>query len=69
MLGVKKPREFERLPNGHMASHKLLVDDFCVAAYRQEHPILEVRFTERINLPGLYAIESAKLGGVSVDVV
>lgn len=63
------PKEFERLSNGHMASHKLLVDDFCTAAYRREHPILDVHFAERINLPGLYAIESARLGGVPVDVV
>ena len=27
------PKSYAGLPNGHMASHKLLVDDFCTAAY------------------------------------
>lgn len=62
------PAEFEGLINGHMASHKFLIDDFCTAAYEHKIPALNAWFAARSNLPGLVAIESAKQGGVLMDV-
>lgn len=62
------PKEFEGLVNGHMASHQLLIDDFCRAAYENTMPALNAWFAARTNIPGLVAIESAKLGGVPLDV-
>ena len=51
-----------------MASHKFLIDDFCTAAYEHKIPALNAWFAARSNLPGLVAIESAKQGGVLMDV-
>ena len=62
------PAEFEGLINGHMASHKFLIDDFCTAAYEHKIPKLNAWFAARSNLPGLVAIESAKQGGALMDV-
>ncbi len=62
------PKEFEGLHNGHMASHQLMVDDFCKAVLSGEIPALNAWFAARINIPGLVAIESAKQGGVTLPV-
>lgn len=62
------PKEFEGLPNGHMASHQLLVDDFCKAVLSGELPALNAWFAARTNIPGLVAIESAKQGGITLPV-
>lgn len=62
------PKEFEKEPNGHMATHKFLIDDFCKAAYNKELPILNAWTAARYTIPGLVAIESAKQGGVPIDV-
>lgn len=68
-------KEYERIPdsyhglrNGHMATHQLLIDDFCTAAVTGEIPALNAWFGARCNIPGLVAIESAKLGGVTLSV-
>ncbi len=67
--------EFKRLPesykneeNGHMSTHKFLVDDFCKAVYYNKQPILNVCAAARYTVPGLVAIESSKLGGAPLDV-
>lgn len=72
--GVQK-KEMERLPesyseieNGHMATHKFLIDDFCTAVYNHSMPILNAWTAARYTIPGLVAIESAKQGGIPMDV-
>lgn len=65
---ARLPAEFEGVRNGHMASHKLLVNDFCTAVHDGTLPILNAWFAARINLPGIVAMESARLGGVTLDV-
>ena len=62
------PKEYENLPNGHMGTHKFLIDDFCCAAYKGEMPVLNAWFAARVTVPGLVAIESSNLGGVPLDV-
>lgn len=62
------PKEFENEPNGHMGTHKFLVDDFCKAAYHQIQPVLNACTAARYTIPGLVAIESAKQGGIPLDV-
>lgn len=62
------PKEFANLKNGHMASHQLLVDDFCRAIAYEETPVLNAWFAARCNIPGLIAIESARQGGKVLEV-
>jgi hypothetical protein len=64
------PKEYsdEKLPNGHMASHQLLIDDFCTAAYHGRMPRVNAWLAARFTVPGLVAHESAKLGGALLDV-
>lgn len=62
------PKEFAGLYNGHIGSHQLLVDDFCKAVGSGKQPILDAKFAARTNMPGLIAIESAKRGGIPMDV-
>jgi hypothetical protein len=62
------PESYQGLENGHMASHQFLIDDFCKAAYTSEIPALNAWFAARCNIPGLVAIESAKLGGMPLEV-
>ena len=57
-----------KLPNGHMASHQLLIDDFCTAAYYGTMPKVNAWLAARFTVPGLVAHESAKQGGVLLDV-
>jgi hypothetical protein len=54
--------------NGHMASHQLLIDDFCTAAYEKKLPYVNAWRAARFTIPGLIAHESAKLGGVPLDI-
>ena len=65
---ARLPREYEGLPNGHMASHKLLIDDFVMAVVTEKQPVLNAKRAARYTVPGLVAIESAKLGGAPLDV-
>jgi hypothetical protein len=51
-----------------MASHQFLIDDFCTAAFEGKQPILNAWFAARCNVPGLIAIESARQGGIPLDV-
>lgn len=62
------PKEYDGLDNGHMATHKLLIDDFEKAVYYGKMPTLNAWFAARCNIPGLIAIESAKQGGIPMDV-
>lgn len=62
------PKSYQGLENGHMASHQFLIDDFCKAVVMNKIPTLNAWFAARCNIPGLIAIESAKLGGVPIEV-
>ena len=52
------PESYRGLPNGHMASHQLLVDDFCTAAYSGTLPAVDASLAARFTIPGLIAHES-----------
>lgn len=69
--------EVDRLPesyraiseeNGHMASHQLLIDDFCTAVYEGKLPTVNAWVAARYTIPGLIAHRSAQMGGVPLDV-
>ncbi len=64
------PRSFKDIPNtnGHMASHQLLIDDFCTAAAEDKLPRVHAWLAARFTIPGLIAHESAKLGGALLDI-
>lgn len=65
---ARLPKEFDGLDNGHMATHKLLIDDFCKAVYNHKQPVLNAWTAARYTIPGLVAIESANNGGTPIDV-
>ena len=69
--------EMDRLPesfkqnttvNGHMASHQLLVDDFCTAAFFGSLPPVNAWRSARWTIPGLLAHQSALKNGEPIDV-
>ena len=64
------PDEFKNIPNvnGHMASHQLLIDDFCQAVVNKKQPYVNAWRAARYTIPGLVAHESAKIGGMALDV-
>jgi len=70
-------KEAERLPeaykenpeiNGHMASHQLMIDDFCTAVSEGKMPYVNAWRAARFTIPGLIAHESAKQGGIMLPV-
>lgn len=65
---ARLPASYENEPNGHMATHKFLIDDFCKAVYELKQPVLNACVAARYTIPGLVAIESAKQGGMPMDV-
>lgn len=67
---ARLPDSFKEAPecNGHMGSHQLLIDDFCTAASRHKLPRVHAWLAARFTIPGLMAHESAKLGGVPMDI-
>ena len=69
--------EYDRLPesfkkngsvNGHMASHQLLVDDFCTAVFFGSMPPVNAWRAARWTIPGLLAHQSALKNGEAMDV-
>ena len=65
---ARLPESYKDLENGHMGTHKFLIDDFCKAVYHDEMPVLNAWFAARVNVPGLVAIESSNQGGIPLDV-
>ncbi|MBR4675793.1 MAG: Gfo/Idh/MocA family oxidoreductase [Victivallales bacterium] len=70
-------REYDRLPesfkqnpsiNGHMASHQLLVDDFCTAVFSGKRPVVNAWQAARWTIPGLMAHQSALNDGQAMVV-
>ena len=51
-----------------MGTHLFLVDDFCECVAKNEMPYVNAWRAARYTIPGLIAHESAKLGGVPLDV-
>lgn len=65
----KLPVSFNGLPNGHMASHQFLVNDFCNAAYAGKTPVRNNAWeSARFTIPGLTAHTSVLRGGEVLDV-
>ncbi|MEU2435991.1 Gfo/Idh/MocA family oxidoreductase [Streptomyces rubradiris] len=62
------PRAFDRLPNGHEGSHHFLVDDFVTAVTRRTLPPVNAWVAARYTLPGIVAHESARQGGVRLEI-
>lgn len=62
------PESYKDLPNGHMASHQLLIDDFCTAAYFEKMPTVNAWLAARYTIPGLLAHESMIRNGQAFDV-
>ena len=62
------PKSYEGLPNGHMASHQFLINDFCNAVYNHTLPTVNAWVAARYTVPGIVAYESIKQGGVTLDV-
>ena len=54
--------------NGHMASHQLLVDDFCTAVFFGSLPPVNAWQAARWTIPGLLAHQSALKDGEAMDV-
>ena len=65
---ARLPESYANESNGHMATHKLLVDDFCKAVYHKEQPVLNAWTSARYTIPGLIAIKSSEMGGMPLDV-
>lgn len=62
------PESYRGLRNGHMASHQLLIDDFCTAAYYGKLPTVNAWLAARYTIPGLLAHESILKDGMPIDV-
>lgn len=62
------PATFAGLPNGHYGSHQFLVADFVDAVVRGRRPPTDVWQAARYCAPGIVAHESARLGGVQLEV-
>lgn len=54
--------------NGHMGSHKLLINDFCTAVKNGTLPTVHAWLAARYTIPGLIAHQSALKGGELLDV-
>lgn len=64
------PESYKNIPttNGHMASHQLLIDDFCTSVYEGKMPYVNAWQAARYTIPGLVAHKSAMQGGVPLDI-
>lgn len=65
---ARLPESYQGLPNGHMASHQMLIDDFCTAAYFDKMPTVNAWQAARFTMPGLLAHESMNRNGEAIDV-
>lgn len=62
------PREYMKLNNGHKGSHKFLVNEFVTSIANGTTPNNNVWQAARYLIPGLIGHESAKQGGVLLEV-
>ena len=62
------PREYDSLPNGHEGSHHYLADDFVRAVTTGTQPPVNAWVAARYTLPGIVALDSARQGGVRLEI-
>lgn len=64
------PESYKQIPeeNGHMASHQLMIDDFCTAVTEGKMPYVNAWRAARFTIPGLIAHQSALQGGILLDI-
>lgn len=62
------PESYQGIKDGHMASHQLLIDDFCTAVYFHKMPTVNAWQAARFTMPGLLAHESMLRDGEAIDV-
>jgi len=62
------PEAYNGLPNGHMASHQFLINEFCRSVFHKTLPRVNAWVAARYTVPGIVAYESLKQGGVTLDV-
>ena len=62
------PESYRGLPNGHMASHQFLIDDFCTAVTEGRLPRVHAWLAARFTIPGLMAHKSALSEGKPLEV-
>jgi len=62
------PKEFAGLRNGHQGSHQFLACDFIEACVNETLPPVHVWEAARYCVPGIVAHESAKQGGVLLEI-
>ena len=65
---ARLPESYAQLPNGHMASHQFLIDDFCTAVYEGKLPTVHAWLAARFTIPGLMAHQSALKGNIPLEV-
>lgn len=64
------PECYHQLENGHMATHHLLIDDFCTAAFFQRQPYVNHAWhAARYTIPGLTAHQSVLKDGETMSVI
>ncbi len=63
------PDSYKKIRNGHKGGHHFLVDDFIQCVVQNKHPAYKSAWdAAKYCLPGIIAHESAKQGGVTLDV-
>jgi hypothetical protein len=62
------PKEFAGLRNGHQGSHQFLACDFVEACVNRSLPPNNVWAAARYCVPGIVAHESARRGGVLLEI-
>lgn len=62
------PKEFDGAHNGHEGAHHFLADDFVRAVTTGTQPPVNAWKAARFTLPGVIAYESAKQGGVRLEI-
>ncbi len=67
---ARLPESYDEIAeiNGHMASHQLLIDDFCTCVYEGKLPYVNAWQAARYTIPGIIAHDSALQGGVPMDI-
>lgn len=65
---ARLPASFAGLPNAHYGSHQFLVLDFIEACLSGARPSVSVWDAARYCLPGIVAHESARQGGVQLEI-
>ncbi|MFH8708629.1 Gfo/Idh/MocA family protein [Streptomyces rubrogriseus] len=65
---ARLPRAYDRMHNGHEGSHHFLADDFVTAVNSRTLPPVNAWVAARYTLPGIVAHDSARQGGVRLEI-